>query len=97
MTNPLQLLELSAAASPDQVKAAYHRKLRQFPAHSHPREFKAIRSAYETLRQAPRQEDDFLAPGPLTVSLDEAVLDQVEQRASASIDVSLSRLIRLSF
>lgn len=97
MTNPHQLLELSADASPEHLKAAYHRKLRQFPAHSHPQEFKAIRSAYETLRQAPKQQDDVLAPGPLTLSLDETVLDQVEQRAVASIDGSLPRLIRLSF
>jgi tRNA(Leu) C34 or U34 (ribose-2'-O)-methylase TrmL len=96
MTNPHLLLELPADASPEQIKAAYHRKLRQFPAHSHPQEFKAIRSAYETLRQAPKQEDDFLAPGPLKLGLDETVLDQVEQQAVASIDVSLSRLIRLS-
>jgi curved DNA-binding protein CbpA len=46
-------LGLSAGATSAEIKAAYHAKLKEFPAHTHPQDFKAIRTAYETLRKTP--------------------------------------------
>lgn len=90
-------LGLSPGATPAEIKAAYHAKLKQFPAHTHPQEFKAIRAAYETLRKAPRVEDDFFAEVPAQPELDQALLDQVQQRAIAAVDVTFDDLIRLTF
>jgi hypothetical protein len=90
-------LGLSPGATPAQIKAAYHGKLKEFPAHSHPQDFKAIRAAYEALRKGPQSEDDFFAAVPIQVELDAALLDQLQQRATAAVDVTLEDLIRLTF
>ncbi|WP_017301929.1 DnaJ domain-containing protein [Nodosilinea nodulosa] len=90
-------LGLSPGATPAEIKAAYHAKLKEFPAHSHPQDFKAIRAAYEALRKAPRAEDDFFAEVPVQAELDPALLDQLQQRAIAAVDVTLEDLIRLTF
>lgn len=90
-------LGLSPGATPAEIKAAYHAKLKEFPAHSHPQDFKAIRAAYEALRKAPRAEDDFFAEVPTQPELDAALLDQLQQRASAAVDVTFDDLIRLTF
>ncbi len=90
-------LGLSPGATPAEIKAAYHAKLREFPAHSHPQDFKAIRAAYEALRKAPKVEDDFFAEVPAQPELDAALLDELQQRASAAVDVTFDDLIRLTF
>jgi hypothetical protein len=90
-------LGLSPGATPAEIKAAYHAKLKEFPAHSHPQDFKAIRAAYEALRKAPQAEDDFFATVPIQAELDAALLDQLQQRATAAVDVTLEDLIRLTF
>ncbi|TVQ05799.1 MAG: molecular chaperone DnaJ [Leptolyngbya sp. DLM2.Bin27] len=90
-------LGLSPGATPTEIKAAYHAKLKQFPAHTHPQEFKAIRAAYEALRKAPRAENDFFAEVPAQPELDQALLDQLQQRAIAAVDVTFEDLIRLTF
>jgi DnaJ-class molecular chaperone len=90
-------LGLSPGATPAEIKAAYHAKLKEFPAHTHPQDFKAIRTAYETLRKAPRGEDDFFAEVPVQAELDQALLDQLQQRATAAVDVTFEDLIRLTF
>ncbi|TVP65669.1 MAG: molecular chaperone DnaJ [Leptolyngbya sp. LCM1.Bin17] len=97
MSDPHDLLGLSPGASPTEIKAAYHCKLKEFPAHSHPQEFKAIRAAYDTLRKSPQGLDDFLAPKPVTADLDNALVTQLEQRVRASVDVTLEDLIVLTF
>jgi DnaJ-class molecular chaperone len=90
-------LGLSPGATPADVKAAYHAKLKEFPAHTHPQEFKEIRTAYEILRKAPQAEDDFFAEVPIQAELDQALLDELQQRASAAVDVTFDDLIRLTF
>jgi curved DNA-binding protein CbpA len=90
-------LGLSAGATAAEIKAAYHAKLKEFPAHTHPQDFKAIRTAYETLRKTPRGEDDFFATVPIQAELDQALLEQLKQRATAVVDVTLEDLIRLTF
>ena len=90
-------LGLSPGATPAEIKAAYHAKLKEFPAHSHPQDFKAIRTAYEALRKASQAEDNFFAEVPIQAELDAALLDQLQQRASAAVDVTVDDLIRLTF
>jgi hypothetical protein len=60
-------------------------------------EIKAAYHAYETLRKPPRGEDDFFAPVPIQAELDQALLEQLKQRATAVVDVTLEDLIRLTF
>jgi hypothetical protein len=94
--HPAQLV-LDHGATPAEIKAAYHAKLKEFPAHTHPQEFKATRAAYEALRKAPQGEADFFAPGPITAELDPELLAKLKQRATDAVDVSLEDLIRLTF
>ncbi len=90
-------LGLSPGATPAEIKAAYHAKLKEFPAHSHPEAFKAVRTAYEILRKAPQGGEDFFAEVPITAELDPVLVDQIRQRAIAAVDVTLEDLIRLTF
>jgi len=60
MTSPYDRLGISSSATSAEIKAAYHAKLKEFPAHRHPEEFKAIRAAYDAIRQGESSEaDDF--------------------------------------
>ena len=54
MTDHYEQLGIAPGATPAEIKAAYHAKLKEFPAHTHPQEFKATRAAYEALRKAPQ-------------------------------------------
>ena len=90
-------LGVSVGATPTELKAAYHAKLKEFPAHSHPQEFKAVRAAYEALRKSSQPQADFLNPTPIEADLDEALLTQMEQRAMAATDVTVEDLILLTF
>lgn len=90
-------LGLVPGASLAEIKAAYRAKLKEFPAHTHPQEFKAIRAAYEALRKSPQGEEDFFAASPIQAELDDAVVAQIKQRAIATVEVSLEDLIRLTF
>jgi len=90
-------LGIAPGATPAEIKAAYHAKLKEFPAHTHPQEFKAIRAAYEALRKAPQGETDFFAPKPITAELDPNLLARLKQKATAAVDVSLEDMIRLTF
>ena len=83
------------------VKAAYRAKLREFPAHSHPQEFKEIRASYEAIQAhiknpSPTQED-FFALTPVDVELDKEAIAQLKKRATTALDVTLKDLIRLTF
>lgn len=99
MTSPFDRLGISPNASPAEVKAAYHAKLREFPAHTHPEEFKAIRVAYDAIRkgEATKTDDDFLKVRPLEASLDPEILKQMRDRATALVTPSLEDLIRETF
>jgi curved DNA-binding protein CbpA len=96
MSDPYALLSVSPSATAAELKAAYHRQLRQFPAHSHPREFQQIRAAYETLRAASQQRADPLRPGPLRARLDPEALQALDSRLRASCRLTLADLLRLT-
>ena len=98
MKEHYECLGVASGATPAQIKAAYHAKLREFPAHTHPQEFKAVRAAYEALRKGGQNQfEDFFTPHPIPAELDPQLLQQLKQRAIAQIEVSLEELIRLTF
>ncbi|NJO42224.1 MAG: molecular chaperone DnaJ [Cyanobacteria bacterium CRU_2_1] len=98
MTSPHDRLGISPDAAPAEVKTAYHAKLREFPAHTHPEEFKAVRAAYDAIRKGETaKDDDFLNVRPLEVTLDPDSLKQLREKALAQIDISLDELIRETF
>ncbi|MDJ0733158.1 MAG: DnaJ domain-containing protein [Nostocaceae cyanobacterium] len=98
MTDYYQQLGIDPGATPAQIKAAYHRKLREFPAHTYPQEFKAIREAYEALRKGETsQYQDFFKIRPLEAEVDPEILQQVQEKAIAQLEISLEDLIRATF
>lgn len=97
MNSHYERLGVSPGATPAQIKAAYHAKLREFPAHNFPEEFKAVRAAYEALRQGNTAEEDFLTPRPINVSLEPEVISRLRQQALSQLEVSFEDLIRLTF
>lgn len=98
MTSHYDRLGISPKATQAEVKAAYHAKLREFPAHTYPEEFKAIRAAYEALRQGDTgQFEEFFKVRPLNPSINPEMLRQLRERAMAQIEVSLDDLIRATF
>lgn len=90
-------LEIAAGSTPAEIKAAYHAQLKAFPAHSHPEEFKAIRTAYEALRKPPQFTDDFFTLKPVEAELDDSLLAELKVQATAAVDVTLEDLIVLTF
>ncbi len=98
MQEHYERLGLSDGAAPAEIKSAYHAQLKAFPAHSHPQEFKEIRAAYEALRKAPTQrKDNFFDPKPIEAKLDESLLTELKEKATAAVDVTLEDLILLTF
>jgi len=99
MTTPYDRLGIAPDATPAVLKAAYHAKLREFPAHTHPEEFKAIRTAYDAIRngKAANADDDFLQLRPLEVSFDPEQLQQLRQKILAQLAISVDDLIRETF
>ena len=98
MNSDYEQLGVSPGATPAQIKAAYHAKLREFPAHTHPDEFKAVRAAYEALRQGNGQKfEDILTPRPLNPGLDSEAIRQLRQQAGSQLEISFEDLIRLTF
>lgn len=91
-------LGLAVGATPAEIKSAYHAKLREFPAHKHPQEFKAIRAAYEALRNGEQQpEQDFFDLQPCQMELDGTLITQLRERATAQAQLTLAELLRLTF
>ena len=99
MTSSHDRLGVSHTATPTEIKAAYHAKLKEFPAHSHPEEFKAIRSAYEAIRkgESSQADDFFFMVRPLEVTLNPSDLDGLRQRVRDRLELSLDELIRATF
>lgn len=99
MTSPYDRLGIAPDATPAALKAAYHAKLREFPAHTHPEEFKAVRSAYDAIRkgEAANADDDFLQFRPIEVSFDPEPLQQLRQKALSQLTISVDDLIRETF
>jgi len=92
-------LGVSPTATPSEIKAAYHAKLKEFPAHSHPDEFKAIRLAYEAIRKSESSsvDDFFFMTRPLEATLNSADLEGLRQRIRDRLEISLDELIRATF
>jgi hypothetical protein len=99
MNSPYDRLGISPSATPDQVKAAYHAKLKEFPAHRHPEEFKAIRVAYDEIRKGKASDSDefFFFARPIDVKLDENALAQLRQRVLDHLEINVEELIRKTF
>lgn len=98
MPTPHDLLGISIDATPAMAKTAYHTKLREFPAHTHPTEFKAIRAAYEAIKTgvaAPNK--SFFQPQPIAMSIEPAIIDRVKQNLIAHLEVSLEDILRETF
>ncbi len=66
MTNedPRQVLELPPGAGDDEIRAAYLRKVKEFPPDRAPREFEKVRDAYESLKDPRRRTLQMLAVDP---------------------------------
>jgi len=66
MTNddPLQVLGVSPEAGDDEIRAAYLRKVKEYPPDRDPREFEKVRDAYESLRDPRRRVRQLLAADP---------------------------------
>lgn len=99
MTTPFDRLGISPTATPAEIKTAYHAKLREFPAHSHPQEFKEIRAAYEAIRkgEANPADQEFLQVRPIEATIDPELLEQMRQKVLAKLEVSLHELIQATF
>ncbi|MGB8702734.1 MAG: molecular chaperone DnaJ [Thermosynechococcaceae cyanobacterium] len=97
MQEHYERLGLAPDATLDDVKIAYHAKLREFPAHTHPQEFKAIRVAYEALRKGSANLKDFFDPQNEKADIDPDLLAQLRQAAIAQATVSLEELMHLTF
>jgi hypothetical protein len=99
MTSPYDRLGISASATPAEIKAAYHAQVKEFPAHRHPEEFKAIRAAYDAIRkgESSAADDFFFLVRPLDATLDPAIVQQLRQRVVAQLEVSLEEMIRETF
>ena len=48
--DPRQVLEIDAEAGEEEIRAAYLRKVKEYPPDRSPREFERVRDAYEMLR-----------------------------------------------
>lgn len=98
MKNDSEILGVSPDSQLKQIKLAYHKKLREFPAHSHPQEFKAVRQAYESLRQKQRnQKGDFFNPPPMRGEIPPEMLESLRQRVRSQVELSWDELIKLTF
>ncbi|MEA5465081.1 J domain-containing protein [Leptothoe sp. PORK10 BA2] len=98
MSTPFEQLGIAPDASPKDIKRAYHAKLKQFPAHTHPQEFKAIRAAYDALRQGSTATvEDFFKRKPLEASFAPQTLATLREQATAAVQIDLKTLTRLTF
>jgi DnaJ-class molecular chaperone len=98
MTSAYERLGVTLGASAAEIKAAYHRQLKAFPAHSHPQEFKAIRQAYETLRKdLAQQARDFFEPRPFDLSIEPELVQKLSVRLGDRLKMTLPELLKQTF
>ena len=91
-------LGIAPGANLAEIKAAYHLKLKEFPAHKFPQEFKAVRTAYEALQKGGQDShSDFFKLLPVEMELDPIVLGQLREKATAQAQISLDELMRLTY
>jgi curved DNA-binding protein CbpA len=62
--DPHQVLGIPPAAGDDEIRAAYLRKVKEYPPDRAPREFEKVRDAYETLRDPRRRTRHLLSADP---------------------------------
>src|SRR5260370_15025893 len=62
--DPRQVLEVTPEAGDEEIRAAYVRKVKEFPPDRAPREFEKIRDAYEALRDPRRRTLHLLSANP---------------------------------
>ncbi len=98
MQSNYDLLGISTGASLAEIKAAYHLKLREFPAHKYPEKFKEIRAAYEALQKGGKNgQEDFFKLRPIEIELDAHLLQQLRERVTAQAQTGIDELIRLTY
>jgi hypothetical protein len=98
MSSNYNLLGIPTDATPKIAKAAYHAKLKEFPAHTHPAEFKAIRTAYEAIQKGiTSPSENFFKPSPIGISIDPATIESLKQQLTSHLEVSLEDLLRATF
>lgn len=98
MTSPHETLGIAATATPAQAKAAYHAKLREFPAHSHPTEFKAVRVAYEAFQKGARPPvDDFFKVKSIQETIEPETLKILKDNLIGQITLNLEDMLRETF
>jgi hypothetical protein len=91
-------LGVSPDATPARIKAAYHAKLKEYPAHSHPDEFKAIRAAYEAIRRGDiPPEEDFFRSAPFDVTIDPDLVKSLRERIIGRLTIDIEELIRETY
>ena len=100
--NHAEVLGVAPDADLAAVKAAYRAKLKEFPAHSHPEEFKAVRAAYEALRKpggqtSAAEDKGLMEPKMLGANVDAELITALRQRVMAEVEKPLEELIKLSF
>ncbi len=98
MTSPHETLGIATTATPAQAKAAYHAKLREFPAHSHPTEFKAVRVAYEAFQKGTRPPvDDFFKVRAIQETIEPETLKTLKDNLIGQVTLSLEDMLRETF
>jgi hypothetical protein len=98
MSSSHDLLGIPVDATPKIAKSAYHAKLKEFPAHTHPTEFKAIRTAYEAIKKGVTSpSENFFKPSPIGISIEPATIESLKQQLTAHLEVSLEDLLRATF
>lgn len=62
--DPRQVLGIPPEAGDEEIRAAYLRKVKEFPPDRSPREFEKVRDAYEILRDPRRRMRELLSVDP---------------------------------
>ena len=62
--DPRQVLGIPPEAGDEEIRAAYLRKVKEFPPDRAPQEFEKVRDAYETLRDPRRRVRELLSVDP---------------------------------
>jgi len=62
--DPRQVLGIPPEAGDEEIRAAYLRKVKEFPPDRAPQEFEKVRDAYETLRDPRRRTRELLSVDP---------------------------------
>ncbi len=82
MTNedPRAVLDVGAEAGEEEIRAAYLRKVKQYPPDRRPREFERVRDAYDLLRDPRRRMREMLMAGDPKLPLASLVGDRMTAR-----------------